>query len=99
MTLAAAIQIDEETLIVPLEVPGPKVVLLQTFFELYEGIGAVRTIDIRESVICIITTPTMLKHCLAALEALREYVPWRYAETISDETKAAVFNFKPKRER
>ena len=92
-------QIDAETIVVPLEVPGASVVLLQTFFELYEGIGAVRTIDIKESIVYIITTPSMLPNCIKALEAMQAHVPWRYAQGVSKETQEALFNFNPKRER
>ena len=63
------VQIDQATYAFYLEVAGSKVVLLQAFFELYEGLGTVRTIDIRRSLICVLTTPTQLHQCREALEA------------------------------
>ena len=68
---------DDETRILYLEVPGSKVVLLQSFFELYEGLGLVRTIDIRSSQVCIITTTSQLDDSFKALYDIREAVPWR----------------------
>ena len=69
--------LDSEAIALYLEIPGRKVVELQAYFDLYEGLGVVRTIDIQNSLVCIITTPTMLEKCSAALNALRETIPWR----------------------
>jgi hypothetical protein len=68
---------DEYSRVVYLEVPGAKVVLLQAYFELYEGLGVVRTLDIRTSLVCIVTTASQLDECLRALEALRPEIGWR----------------------
>ena len=72
-------QIDEGTCAVYLEVPGSKVVLLQAYFELYEGVGVVRTLDIRTSLVGIVTTTSLLKDCIAVLEQIQETTGWRYA--------------------
>jgi Domain of unknown function (DUF4911) len=68
--------IDTGTCAFYLIVPSEKVVLLQAFFELYEGVGIVRTLNLRRSLVCILTTPSMLGDCRAALEAIRSMVPW-----------------------
>jgi len=76
------VQLDPHTWGIYLEVPGSKVVLLQALFELYEGLGTVRTIDIKRSLVCVMTTNTLLEQCLSALQELRSEVPWRFAERI-----------------
>ena len=71
--------VDSETVAIYLEVPGSKIVLLQGYFELYEGVGIVRTVDVRRSLLCILTTPSMVDDCLAVLDAISEQIPWRPA--------------------
>ena len=63
--------------IVYLEVPAAQVVLFQAYFELYEGLGVVRTLDCRRSLVCLMTTESVLADCLAALEELRSRIDWR----------------------
>lgn len=87
-----SIQIDAETRVLALEVPGSKVVLLQAFFELYEGPGAVRTVDIKNSLLCIITTPSMLEACLEVLRAIQPSVHWRFASEIGVDAVEAAFD-------
>ena len=36
-----------------------------------------RTLSIARSLVCVLTTPTMVHTCADLLEALREQVPWR----------------------
>src|SRR5437868_180480 len=72
-------RLDSETFAIYLEVPGSKVVLLQAFFEHYEGVGVVRTLDIRRSLVCILTTPAMLDEALRVLDAAHEELGWRFA--------------------
>jgi hypothetical protein len=72
--------IDEGTIALYLKVPGEKVVLLQALVESYEGVAIVRTLNIRKSLVCIITTPSMLDTCAAMLEALRPEIGWEYIE-------------------
>ena len=68
---------DNETVIIHLECPGSKVVLLQSLFELYEGAGVVRTVDIRKSLVCILTTPQCLDLCIDILKGCEEMISWR----------------------
>lgn len=72
--------IDEGTRALYLEVPGEKVVILQALVESYEGLGLVRTLNIRKSLICILTTPSMLDACLEMLHALRPEIGWRFID-------------------
>lgn len=72
--------LDDQTVVIYLLVPGSQVVLLQAFFEAYEGIGTVRTLDIRSSLVCVLTTPSMLEDCRALLNSIRDRVEWRPAE-------------------
>lgn len=60
-----------------LEVPSSQVVLLQAFFDLYEAIGVVRTLDLSRSLLCIVTTPSMLDDCLDVLDSLKNMIQWR----------------------
>ena len=72
----AAVHIDSDTVAFYLEVPRSHVVLLQVFFELYDGVGTVRTIDGESAIACVITTPSQLSDCVGALYAIREHVAW-----------------------
>jgi len=85
--------LDSETCLIYLEVPGAKVVLLQAFFELYEGLGTVRTIDIKKSQVCIITTPSFVSDCMMVLEELKYQVPWRTVEKPDGYDPLALFSF------
>lgn len=69
--------LDEETLAVHLEVPGAQVVLLQAYFETHEGLGTVRTIDMKSSHVCVLTTSSQFGDCQALLEAVRKTIHWR----------------------
>lgn len=68
---------DPEGRIVYLEVPAAQVVMLQAYFELYEGLGIVRTLDCRKSLVCILTTSTVLDDCIKALLELQPSIQWR----------------------
>lgn len=70
-------RLDEHTWALYLQVDGAQVVLLQALFETYEGLGTVRTLDIRKSLVCILTTPPQLKDCCGALESMRGEIEWR----------------------
>jgi len=79
-------KIDYYTCMIYLELPGSRVVLLQAFFESYEGLGVVRTLDIRQGLVCILTTPDMLTEALAVLDAERDRLAWRFADRPEDNT-------------
>ena len=69
--------LDDHTRVAYLEVPGKFVVLLQAFFELYEGVGIVRTLDIRRSLVSILVPTALENDCKEILNAIRGQVPWR----------------------
>lgn len=73
-------RLDAHTYAICLEVPATKIVLLQGIFENYEGIGTVRTLDIERSLVCILTTPSMVQDCIDVLHAIEYTVPWRAVE-------------------
>ena len=71
--------LDDQTLAICLDVPGVNVVALQGYFETYEGLGLVRTLDLRRSLVCVLTTPSMLADCLKLLHEIRPVVGWQPA--------------------
>lgn len=89
-------QTDDHTVIIYLDVPGSNVVMLQGYFELYEGVGLVRTLDIKRSLVCIITTPSLKGECLKILDEIRDVVKWNFAQ-ISDEQKEAWLGYTKKK--
>ena len=95
---AESYELDECAVALYLEVPGSKVVMFQAFFDMYEAIGVVRTIDIRRSRVCVVTTRDMLPDCMRLLEALREYVDWSFVEPPDDYEKIFGY-FKDRRNR
>lgn len=70
-------QLDSESVAIYLEVPGSSVVMFQAILESYDGIGVVRTLSIRDSLICILTTPSMVDSLLDLLHSVRDNLPWR----------------------
>lgn len=80
MTPLTPVALDEHCYCIYLEVPGSQVVNLQGTIEAYEGVGTVRTLDIKRSLVCILTTPSMLDDCIKILEACRGLVSWRPAQ-------------------
>jgi hypothetical protein len=77
-----AVSIDAQTVAFYLEVPRSHVVLLQVFFELYDGVGTVRTLDKDAAVVCVLTTPSHLQVCVGVLEAIKEQVAWTPCSSI-----------------
>ncbi len=71
-------KIDDECVAYYLEVPGSKVVLFQSLFETYEGIGLVRTLSIKKSLICVLTTPSMAQDCFRLIESIKPELPSRF---------------------
>ena len=72
-------QLDDGSVAIYLYTPGPKVVLLQAYFELYECVGVVRTLDIRSSLVCVVTTSSLLEDCLEILEQVKTATCWEFA--------------------
>ena len=78
---------DPVTPVIYLNVPAGKVVLFQGFFELYEGLGLVRTLDMRKNLLCVITTVSQLEDCCNALNGFRAEVEWEPAAIPTDQEK------------
>ncbi len=99
--------LDDQTVAIYLEIPGSQIVELQGYFELYEGIGLVRTLSVKKSLVCVITTLDMLSDCKALLYSLREAGPnisihgdnsirWRAVEPPDEETKKLYHGYQNK---
>jgi len=73
---ASPVTIDADTVAFYLEVPRSHVVLITVFFELYDGVGTVRTLDKEGAVVGVLTTPSQVQDCIGVLNAIREYVAW-----------------------
>lgn len=71
--------LDAEAVAFYLAVPRQQIGLLQTFFELYDGVGTVRTLEGEQGTVAILTTPTQAEDCRAVLGAIREQVRWEPA--------------------
>lgn len=71
--------LDPETAALYLEIPGSRVVLLQAYFETAEGIGIVRTLDIKRSLVTVLTTTSMLETCQSLLFAVWDRLHWQAA--------------------
>jgi len=69
--------IDDLTVAIYLLVDASQVVFLQGYFECHEGIGTVRTLNLRKSLVSVLTTPTMLDNCLLLLESIKDHVSWK----------------------
>lgn len=83
--LIAAREIDPHTVVFYLEVPRSQIVLLQTYFELYDGIGTVRTLETPRNVVSVFTTPGLKNDCIEMLNAIRENVAWRVCSEIPEQ--------------
>ena len=70
------VPIDADTVAFYLEVPRSHVVLLTVYFELYDGVGTVRTLDKEGAVVCVLTTPSLVQDCIGVLNAIKEHVAW-----------------------
>jgi hypothetical protein len=76
--------LDSTSAVLYLDVPRSQVVLLQVFFELYDGLAAVRTVSsppttpaAPAALVCILTTPDAMRACGRVLQAIRKHVSWR----------------------
>lgn len=72
--------LDDHAGVIMLRVPSTKVVLLQAFFELSEGIGAVRTYNVRENKILILLAKDSYPDALALLNSIKDLVEWEFLD-------------------
>jgi hypothetical protein len=91
MTTPFIDKLDDHCNALYLEVPGSKVVLFQAFFDIYESIGVVRTLSIRDSRICIITTPDTTPVALEILNSIQSFLPWRLLNERPIEAEKELF--------
>lgn len=84
---------DSLTPIIYLEIPSSKVVLFQAYFELYEGLGLVRTLDMRKNLLCVITSESQLEDCCMALMSIQSQIEWIPAAIPSGEDKEKYLGF------
>lgn len=80
-----AVDLDPGLLAFYLEVPRHQIVLLQAYFELYDGVGTVRTLEGERSVVSVLTTPAQKPDCLNVLNAIREHVEWQPCREIPED--------------
>lgn len=89
--------IDSETRAFYLEVPSAKVVELQGYFEMYESLGTVRTIDMKRSLVCVLTTTSLSSKCEEALYSLRDTLQWRSVTRPADVSSEAFLGYGKKK--
>ncbi len=81
------IQLDEIAIAIFIKLPASKVAFLQSLLETYEGLGTVRTLDVKNSLIAIITTSEQLSLCQQLLNEIKPQVSWVYATELDTQTK------------
>jgi hypothetical protein len=75
----ATVALDPQIQAFYLRVPRSHVVLLQAYFELYDGVGTVRTIAGTEPIVCVMTTEGHKEDCIGVLAAIHEEIEWELA--------------------
>lgn len=80
-TLPVHQELDDFGAAIHLYVPSSKTVLLQAFFEHAEGLGAVRTVDVRNSRVMILCSKDSLKSCGEMLDSIKHLIDWHYIES------------------
>ena len=84
--------LDESTCAVYIHCPAAYIVDLQSYFEIYESLGVVRTLDSKNSLVGIVTTPSMLEEVEKVLDGLKDIIPWSKTSLPSEELRAKIFN-------
>jgi hypothetical protein len=72
--------LDDHAGAIMLRVPSNKVVLLQAFFELSEGLGAVRTYNVRENKVLILLARDSYPDALDLLNSIKDLVEWEFLD-------------------
>jgi hypothetical protein len=81
----AATTLDPIAVAFYLRVPRSHVVLLQAYFELYDGVATVRTLQGSDQIVCVLTTQSQREDCMYVLEAIRGEVHWEIAKEIPND--------------
>ena len=93
-----AVEVDKIARAIFLELPPSDVVMLQALMESYEGVATVRTIDLKRSLVCVVTTASLLETAVAVLEGLKPSVRWRaVSPPAGEDYLASDFNFGAKK--
>ena len=79
------VELDPGLLAFYLEVPRHQIVLLQAYFELYDGVGTVRTLEGERSIVSVLTTHSQKADCVSVLNAIREHVQWQPCREIPED--------------
>lgn len=87
MTALYVDHLDPHTVVLYLSVPNEYVVSLQGFFDVYEGLGLVRTLNRVTPLIGVLSTPSLVADCISLLQALQASIPWSFYPG----TEAGVF--------
>jgi DNA-binding response OmpR family regulator len=72
----SSVLLDPVTIAFYLRAPRSHIILLQAYFELYDGLGTVRTLEGDDQVICVLTSKAQEEDCIQMLEAIRDDVHW-----------------------
>lgn len=75
-----AVKLDDNTYAFYFYVPRHEIVYLQSIIELYEGLGTLRTIDIKKNLMCLITTTEQVKSVKEMLNANKSEINFRVAK-------------------
>jgi len=92
------VELDQFARAIFLEIPPSEVVLLQAIFESYEGVATVRTIDLKRSLVCLVTTVGLLETTIEVLRGVATLLNWRAVPAPpADEYISNDFNFAAKK--
>jgi hypothetical protein len=83
--------LDDKTVAIYLNCPSNQIVQLQSYFEITESVGVVRTLDSMRSKVCILTTPGLINDCKEILEGLTGRVQWEYSSEGKELLRDKIF--------
>ncbi len=86
-------QVDEYTCFLYLEIPGSQVVIFQALFECYEGVAIARTLNLKRSLVCLVTTVSMVDDCLKILQEAKDVFSWRFAPKPTEEERRLYLGY------
>jgi hypothetical protein len=84
--------LDKDTVAIYISCPSMHIVQLQSYFEIFESVGIVRTLDSKSSMVCILTTPSMEKDCHEILQGLSDKISWQYSVSAKELLNSRLFN-------
>lgn len=87
------IKLDDQTIAIAIKLPGSRIAFLQTLFESYEGVGSVRTVDVKRGEIIIMTTPDQLADCKKILDDEKEQLNWSDDSQLNSADLEKIFDW------